>query len=145
MDGVVYFLLSKDLWLLYLPLNLFPVLVSGKYIEQELKYFHVSWRHQHETESKTMIASTFVCRVSRCQETPVMQQCCHSPLQRILHMHPFQATCCKDLSLEPEKMCNGLIKLEQPITCEGTSGTAGWWPESLSGSEAGSQYLLVTE
>jgi len=41
MNGVVYLLLSKDLWLLYLSLNPFHVLVSGQYIEQKLKYFHV--------------------------------------------------------------------------------------------------------
>lgn len=137
--------ISKDLWLLYLSLNLFPVLVSVKYIEQELKYFHVNWMNQHETETKAMIASEFVCRVSWCQVTPVTQQCCHSPLQIILHLHPFQVTCCNVLRLESEKMCNGLLKLEQPTACEGTSSTTGWWPESLFSSEAGNQYLLVAK
>lgn len=92
-----------------------------------------------------MIALNFFCRMSWCRETPVTQQHCHTLLQGVLHVHPFQATYCKDLTLETEKICNGLIKLEQPITCEGTGRTAGWWPESLSSSEAGSQYLLVTE
>lgn len=35
-------------------------------------------------------------------------------------------------------------KLEQPLICEAISSTAGWWPKSLSSSEASNQHLDVT-
>lgn len=126
---VVNFLLSEDLLLLYFSFNLFPFLVSGKYVKQELKYFCVSWRHQHETESKTMIAS-------------LLPGHSYNPATLSLIFpentpcSPFLSQLLQGSQLRVRENVQWPPKLEQPLICEGISSTAGWWPESLSSLEA---------
>lgn len=58
-------------------------------LEQKLKYFHISWRHQGETASKTMSAP--LLSGDSCYPAAL------PPLQRLLHVHPSQVSCCKGL------------------------------------------------
>lgn len=58
-------------------------------LEQKLKYFHISWRHQGETASKTMSAP--LLSGDSCNPAAL------PPLQRLLHGHPSQVSCCKGL------------------------------------------------